>query len=210
MFSRKGRPWEAIEFYLRALYYNPKLPEALCGLVASLSSICDWRDMGFPELTSNAVETGDISQSHSSGYLRRMMDVCAEQIQAAFNENLGLPFDLSSWLQVVTFIYGRNLSRDEELHWSHFLQVLTIFEPSDAKRKHVNNSGLLLRLIDWVRPRCQRRWYILAYGKTQSTVEQMAPTTDNPLGAVANCIELPKAMLPPSIPALLPFNTVST
>ena len=37
----QGRPWDAIEYYKRSAAANPNLPEAICGLANSLSSICD-------------------------------------------------------------------------------------------------------------------------------------------------------------------------
>lgn len=41
-----GRPWDAIAYYRRAARADPTLPEAVCGLVNSLSSICDWHGRG--------------------------------------------------------------------------------------------------------------------------------------------------------------------
>ena len=169
-------------------------------------SICDWRELGRLALDASASETENLSQASSPGFFARMVHISTEQLQVAYGENPGLTVNMSAWLHVIMGTYGRQLTTHEQQSWVELLRVLNT-EPQ-GNHNHVNKAGLLLRLLDWLQPRLQRRWYIAAYGKTHSVNIQKSQKT--PFEEAAYRIAPPKTMTPPSIPAILPFNTVRT
>lgn len=201
----KGRPWDAIDFYFRALSINPHLPEAICGLMSSLSSICDWRGMGCLQPQVDVYTTENICSSGCAGYLCRSVHICDNQLRVAYRENTRISLDIPELLQVVAYAWGRNLRAAETQHWE---ALFSTFSNSPDDRGHcTNKGGSLLRFMNWVLPRLQRRWYVMIHGKAHMVNHEVLVNSDPP-SRIFNLLAIPRAMTAPSIPAILPFHTV--
>ncbi|CAL1695844.1 unnamed protein product [Somion occarium] len=208
-----GRPWEAIDYYRRAVSVNPDLPEAACGLVSSLTSICDWRGRGGLS-TDVAVDNdgnlhlpGNPEDPARPGYITKMVEICESQINMAYMHNIGVVSASTSaeeWVRIAERGYGRSLRQGEHDQWWSLFQQF--YQDRDRTGLLVNEGGFLMRFIHWLQPRLQRRWYINLYGKIYDSNQEMGSVdctaSDNYFRP-----ELPKIMLPPAIPSVLPFNT---
>ena len=193
---------------------NPNLPEAVCGLVSSLAAVCDWRgrDALSGEFSvdshGNIVAPGS-RDHHYPGYMKKMLDICEAQLEACYHQNIHCVRSantLDGWLQSVELAAGRPLRPDERQRWRALIgQSYGHHHVGNGRR--VNEAGFVIRFINWLLPRIQRRWYISMYGTTVSS--------ESPVVADLKTHEdiflrpsLPKTMTPPTVPSILPFNTV--
>ena len=215
----KGRPWDAVEYYKRATAVNPNLPEAICGLVNSLCSICDWRGRG---TLANEVGVDDAGYfvppglQVYPGWMTRMVSVTEEQVQHNYYQDLDgiLPAVAEECMRALARARGRPLTPEEVAVWTLRFQALEGSAEEHAARR-VNGPGFILRFIDWIQPQLQRQWYVQAYGKTVSaSVDRAVPPPgppDDTVGSAAAFVRptLPKTLPPPAVPSVLPFHTVS-
>ncbi|KAI0078879.1 TPR-like protein [Panus rudis PR-1116 ss-1] len=210
-----GRSWEAIDYYRRALSVNPDLPEAVCGLVSSMTSICDWRGRGglATEVSvddkGNLIQPGSPSEPPRPGYFTRMIEMTEKQINQGYLQNkriLTSAASVQEWLDVVTRAYGRRLHQFEYDQWSAMFSQFSQTHEANPAEDFINEGGFVLRFLHWLQPRLQRRWYISVYGKLYSSNRPVGrvPSRDNDRYTIPM---VPKVMTPPSIPSVLPFNT---
>ena len=209
---QQGRSWDAIEYYRRAVSLNPDLPEATCGLVNSLSAICDWRGRGAVPNEVGVDDNGGIImplEHGSPGWITKMIEICERQIDSSYMQNIGIihkSATVEEWLQVVENAQGRALREDERARWRECLR--RYFGDEDRTRSGINEVGFIIRFLDWVQPRLQRQWYIQAFGKMVSSDEPMFDTSPE-LAARFPRPVLPANMSSPPVPSVLPFHTVS-
>ncbi|RPD82549.1 TPR-like protein [Lentinus tigrinus ALCF2SS1-7] len=205
-----GRPWDAIGYYKRAAAANPNLPEAICGLVNSLCSVCDWRGRGTLPNEVGADDAGYFvppGLQMYPGWMTRMVAVTEEQVKQNYYQDLDgiLPAIAEECTRALACARGRPLTLEEVAVWQIRFQSLHGTAEDRAERR-VNGPGFLLRFIDWIQPQLQRRWYIQTYGKTLS-VDQPVPLPDETQSSLFMRPTLPKMLLPPAVPSVLPFHT---
>ncbi|KAI0689614.1 TPR-like protein [Cytidiella melzeri] len=209
-----GRSWEALDYYRRAVDLNPNLPEAVCGLVSSMASVCDWRgressadDCGVDD-NGGFIPQGSYSRDLATpSLMQRMIAICEDQLSIAYTQNqhcVGATKPLVDWLRTVDVAFGRPLTQVEIQHWTTVFH--RFYEPVDRPTHRMNEGGFVIRFINWLQPRLQRRWYVKVYGKVMISDEDL--TTDPGMYAqLFQRPQLPRTMSPPVVPSVLPFNT---
>ena len=203
-----------MDYYRRAVELNPDLPEAVCGLLNSMASVCDWRgrscyyDEYGVDLEGNLQEPESTMHEPRPGLMAKMLHITERQLELAYVENvhaMSATRSVDDWLVCIQAAYGRDLRPDEHEGWHKIIRQF--YDPLDRPHRHINEAGFLLRLLDWLQPRLQRNWYIKAFGKVMSQDKQL--TTDpEDLGEQFPRPTIPRTMSPPVVPSLLPFNTV--
>lgn len=212
----KGRSWEALGFYRRAVDLNPNLPEAICGLVSSMGSVCDWRSRNSTDDEYGVDDSGRLIPPGSASedfavpcLMQRMISTCNSQLNAAYDQNVHcVPAtkSLHDWLRTMDVAFGRPLTARESQHWHNLFE--RFYGNADRPRRKLNEGGFIIRFINWLLPRLQRRWYLKVYGSALASAEDLMVDS----GLYSNLFlrpKLPRAMSPPVVPSILPFNTVS-
>lgn len=206
----QGRSWDAIQYYRRAVALNPNLFEATCGLLNSLCSICDWRGRGAVPHEVGVDDDGALvspSESGTPGWITKMVDICMQQIALGYTQIVGIidrSSDVDGWLQALQAVQGRPLREDEKARWRACLA--RYYSNEDRAMSGVNEVGFIIRFIDWVQPRLQRRWYLRLYGKALRSEQPVSPLED--LSAHFLRPVLPANLTIPPVPSVLPFHTV--
>ncbi|KAH9849758.1 TPR-like protein [Lenzites betulinus] len=224
-----GRPWDAVAYYRRAAAAAPALPEAVCGLANALASICDWRargalphELGVDDV-GHPLAPGDHARE---GWMTRMVQVTERQVAVAGAGDAGVvgapavQAALEECLRALAVAGGRALTPAETARWTARFRRLAESERDVGAEaagvrgegeRRVNEAGFLIRFVDWIQPRLQRRWYVRAYGRTLAVgVQVPAAVTaedDSDLRAVFLRPALPKTMQAPAVPSVLPFHT---
>ena len=181
----------------------------------AMASVCDWRGRSCYMDGYGVDEQGNLlpptSTEHTlrPGLMHKMIDMCERQLDLGYTENvhaMSATRGLGEWLRAVEVAFGRPLREHERSLWSTMINQF--YKPLDRTARHVNEGGFVVRLLDWLQPRLQRRWYIKLYGRLLGSDQEL--TVD------ANAYQddfirpsLPRTMSPPVVPSLLPFNTVS-
>ncbi|KZT02719.1 glycosyltransferase family 41 protein [Laetiporus sulphureus 93-53] len=205
-----GRPWDAIDYYRRAVSLNSNLPEAICGLVNSLCSVCDWRGRGTVPQGIGVDDSGGVippSSEGRAGWITKMVEICEQQIDAGYMQNVGVirkSATVDEWLQVVETARGRSLREDEKARWRKCLG--RYYGDENRLLGGINETGFIIRFIDWVQPRLQRQWYLKAYGRTVSSDQPMLGNSSDLAGFFLRPI-LPANLSSPLVPSVLPFHT---
>lgn len=211
----QGRPWDAIQYYRRAVEANPHLPEATSGLVNSMHALCDWRGRGkIPSETIAIDDDGNIFEDAGSesisGWMPKVIEICDRQLAGVFSQNVGvlqMTRTLDEWLALVEFIVGRTLLAQERSRWTARLAPFyTDFHRSD---RCINEGGYAVRFVEWAQRRLQRRWYLETYGRVSHSdhfLERPVPSVDTKLPYQRPALY--PLMVPPPTPSVLPFHTV--
>ena len=217
--TAKGRSWEALNFYRRALDINPDIPEALCGLVSSMSSICDWRGRQSSHDECGVDDDGRFIQPGATTQalmipclMQRMISTCSAQLDAAYSQNIHcitVTKPLNEWLHPLGIAFGRPLTIAESQHWGGLLRR---FDSDDNRLgKRLNEGGFIIRFVNWLLPKIQRRWYLKLYGNKLLVLAGQEIMSDRRMHSnLFPRPKLPGVMSPPVVPAILPFNTVSS
>lgn len=182
----------------------------------AMASVCDFRGRSCYADEYGVDDDGNLLAPTSAehvprpGFMKQMVDICERQLALAYAENMycvSATKTLDAWLAALQGAFGRPLRAEEHDAWAAVIGQF--YGELDRRARHVNEGGFVLRFINWVRPRLQRRWYIHAYGKVVDAEQDVAPNPDtNPDEYLRPA--LPRTMSPPAVPSLLPFNTVST
>ncbi|KAH9944382.1 TPR-like protein [Epithele typhae] len=208
----QGRPWDAVEYYYRAAKANPNLPEAVCGLANSLSSICDWRGRGALVDEIGVDDAGCHllpARNPQAGWVTQMVAVTDEQIKDGYRQPFyrgdSLVTTTEACLRALVCGLGRHLRPDENEQWRSRFQRLA-GSVNDRMVYHVNSVGFFLRFCDWIAPQLQRRWYLRTFGRTYE-VRDFVDLPNNAISSQFNRPPLPKALQSPEVPSVLPFHT---
>ncbi|GAA5896872.1 uncharacterized protein JCM6883_007033 [Sporobolomyces salmoneus] len=209
-----GQIQESIPYYRRAVELNPNFPEAVCGLVNALGGVCDWQGRGgvdeewIVDDEKRLVRAGP-GQTRT-GYMAQISNLVAKQLaeglsygQGSLRSYGGVP----EWLDIISqAIYGVRAQMIPEPMkiWESRLTVL--FSRGESGAGSCNEGGYLIRLVERLMRRIQRRWYLATYGPIKSSLESSEPLqriapTQNDLFTYR------RPTLPPSLP-LIPVPTV--
>lgn len=144
----------------------------MCGLLNSMASICDWRgrtcyfnEYGVDE-HGNLLEPISSEHEYRPGLMGKLLDTTDRQLGVAYTDNIhaiSATRPLSDWIKAVETAYGRELRPEELEAWK--TMVGQFYQPLDHRVRNINEAGFVIRLLNWLRPRIQRQWYLKAYGK---------------------------------------------
>ncbi|BGP12958.1 hypothetical protein JCM10213v2_000875 [Rhodosporidiobolus nylandii] len=173
-----GQIQESIPYYREAVRLNPNFPEAICGLVNALGGVCDWQGrggVGEEWLVDTEKRLIHIPEKPNhplprQGYMQRISDLVAKQLKDGYSYGIGSLKSygsLQDWLVLIAAaLYGTTPHHAGEARmqpWAARLGFL--LGDYDHKRKLVNEGGYLIRLVERLMRRIQRRWYIDEFGK---------------------------------------------
>lgn len=196
-----GRTEEALSYYRRALAANTTspMPEAMCGLLNGLLSLSDWNDV----FSTDPAKPGLLYQT---------ADLVERQLKEGTNYGRGAlqaSGPVIAWLQLICSATGED-GQEELMAWHRQLSVF--YGPLDRGALDINEGGFVIRLIEHLHKRSQRKWYRDQYGSVALTssngeLPRIRPTQNDVLRYPK--IKLPSALVTPSVPTMLPFHTFS-
>lgn len=218
MITMKGRLPDSILYYRQAVQVNDNLPEALCGMVHAVWSVCDWRGMG---RINNIMSIDFQGKTHSpldemsvDGWMPKLVETTRKQISEAYKLNRGIirtTGTLEDWLGWIESSINIDLTLAQKTHWNSILQ--RYFSDLDHERDTVNEGGFMIRIVEWLTKVLQWRWYSEVYGDgNQLPLETVRPLYDNVSAEHKDKYRRPRvssAMSLLALPSVLPFHTVS-
>ena len=193
----KGRIKDAISYYKRAVQANSQFAEAVCGLLTTLNSVCDWRGRGGVMLESYSFDRWHVdkdgrlvdARSHSkgSGLAHQVLNIVQQQLQEA------------SYWGVNTF------GQQAATSWANHLSNLCETDHADLLQKMQSWRGKpwegarMLRLAE----RAVKVSMRLLYRQRCKS-----PVTES--SRLLKRLSLPRELRIPPAPTVLPFHTFTT
>ncbi|SCV68887.1 BQ2448_1008 [Microbotryum intermedium] len=215
-----GQIQESIPYYKRAVELNPNFPEAICGLVNALGGVCDWTGRGGVNeewIVDNetmlapapAGEAGAFGSK--SGYTGQISTLVGSQLADGMGYGAGSlrsVGDLDQWLRIISqAIYGLTPEQVGEAMGTWKFRLEFLLDPKNRKAYPYNEGGFLIRLVERLMRRIQRRWYITTYGPNVAappTARRIMPTPEDLVSYRRPM--LPPALPPVGVPTVLPFH----
>ncbi|GAA5914406.1 hypothetical protein JCM6882_008223 [Rhodosporidiobolus microsporus] len=216
-----GQIQESIPYYRQAVKLNPNFPEAVCGLVNALGGVCDWAGRGGVGeewiVDANKVLLRVTPQAGRSlpreGYMAQISDLVGRQLQDGHSYGIGSLRscgNFQDWMNLIALaIYGTVNPPPQAMQpWIARLQFL--LGEFDRQSSHVNEGGFLIRLVERLMRRIQRRWYLTEFGAT-TYVESGGQEPNKITPSQADLVKYRRPPLPPSlppipVPTVLPFH----
>ncbi|GAA6052315.1 hypothetical protein JCM3770_007247 [Rhodotorula araucariae] len=209
----------SIPYYRRAVQLNPDFPEAVCGLVNALGGVCDWHGRGGVGEEWLVDEHGHlrfVGAGVRDGYMAQIADLVSKQVAEGSAYGVGILRAcgaIDDWLMIVSqALYGAapaEAGAEAMKPWLERFQAL-LDANYDRKARLVNEGGYLIRLVERLMRRIQRRWYFDAYGRTPY-IPASAPAPPRIVPTQADVAKYRRPLLPPSlppipVPTVLPFH----
>lgn len=197
----QGRQHDAIQYYRRAVQVNPRFPEALCGLVNSLLAVCDWREV-YPD-----------KEAGWSGWMSDVKDLVQRQLDDGTHYGAGTlaaegtPFD---WAKLVAAATGDTRPSTVD---SLVRRFQTFYQALDRQALKINEGSFIIRLIERLLRRSQRRWYLDRFGNVIRHQQQQHSQSPMPIEPTSEDVRLyprvpiPSCLVTPTVPTVLPFHT---
>jgi hypothetical protein len=140
-------------------------------------------------------------------WMQKAIEVCERQLSDVHTQSIGLlrTRSFEDWMVLVRSALPGQLSPLEEKEWTARFQLF-LGEESHRLSCRLDETGFLIRLMEWYQTRMQRSWYIKAFGQVyRSGLVRPARLHDT-------CTTVPEsALLPPikgpRLPLILPFHT---
>ncbi|EPQ28914.1 uncharacterized protein PFL1_03715 [Pseudozyma flocculosa PF-1] len=191
----QGRTQDSIVYYRRAVEVNPHFPEALCGLVNALLAVCDWR-----EVYSDDPARPGWMDSVSKLVTKQLREGCQYGGGALQSEG-----QLGDWVSaVVTALADRREAAASM--WA--AKLGQFYQPFDRMESLVCEGGFVIRLMERLMRRVQRKWYLDAYGPLASSSEAQLRVQTTPAERQRYAkLKLPACLVAPAVPTVLPFHT---
>ncbi|GAA6013595.1 hypothetical protein JCM11491_002719 [Sporobolomyces phaffii] len=211
-----GQIQESIPYYRRAVELNPNFPEAVCGLVNALGGVCDWQGRGGVEeewfVDENKQLVRDESRQTRSGYMAQISNLVAKQLKDGLSYGQGSMRSyggVGEWLEVICqAIYGAKPSHVVEPMKVWESRLTALFRQLGHSAGSVNEGGYLIRLVERLMRRTQRRWYLATYGPTvavpSAVPNRIVPTQSDVV--LYRRVALPPSLPPIPVPTVLPFH----
>ncbi|KPV78662.1 glycosyltransferase family 41 protein [Rhodotorula graminis WP1] len=213
----------SIPYYRRAVELNPKFPEAVCGLVNALGGVCNWQGRGgvgeewlvdgegrlrFAAKTPDGATVRD-------GYMRDISDLVRKQLVEGSAYGVGALRSYGGINELLTLVsralWGVSPAEAGEAAmkpWVARFQFL--LGDYDRSAHNINEGGYLVRLVERLMRRIQRRWYLDTYGRTPYLpVDSSPPPRIAPSQADVDKYRrppLPPSLPPMPVPTVLPFH----
>ncbi|UZJ53542.1 hypothetical protein CBS101457_002862 [Exobasidium rhododendri] len=195
----QGKTQESVQYYRRAVKVNPNFPEALSGLVNALLAVCDWKEV-------YGEGNGEEGEGESSGTLlksvRSLLEKQLDDGTLYGAMSLSNEGTVEDWLEVVVKATGDDRPEFRQYLYSKFSAFYD--GHLDRKKMKINEGSFVIRLIERLSRRCQRRWYVDEYvaGTATSRIQPSAEDAER-----YRRVRLPSCLLIPSVPTVLPFHT---
>ncbi|KAK4700382.1 hypothetical protein P7C70_g5865, partial [Phenoliferia sp. Uapishka_3] len=211
-----GHVQESIPFYRRAVEVNPEFPEAICGLVNALGGVCDWIGRGGVNEEWVVDNTGCIARSPPSqngetvrqGYMGHISELVGKQLSEGQHYGAGTiasTGDARMWLAIISQAIF-NLP-PEDISGAAETWAFRINAFLGPQRPVANEGGFVIRLVERIMRRVQRRWYLSVYGDALFSPFAMPPIVVTQQDLVSYRRPLLPASLPvPPVPTVLPFH----
>ncbi|ORY72723.1 hypothetical protein BCR35DRAFT_307496 [Leucosporidium creatinivorum] len=221
-----GQIQESIPFYRRAVMLNPQFPEAICGLVNALGGVCDWQGRGgvgeeyVVDNNNVLVPTSSIVHvvpgvAAKTGYMGQINDLVDKQLRDGLAYGIGSMRSLGTleeWLAIITqAIYDQPPAAvgDAAQAWIARLQfILSDISEQERKDYCINEGGFLIRLVERLTRRIQRRWYLSVFGTRVESMSippaRIVPTSNDLV--TYRRPPLPPSLPPIAVPTVLPFH----
>ena len=210
-----GHVQDSIGWYYKAVEINPHFPEAVCGLVNALGGVCDWRNrgslggdigVGKDNRILDPNVPADVQEAYS-GWMPRIAELVARQLaegQAYGSGILRASMLPNEWLKFVAV----SLAATPEV-WASIGSIWTYrFNSLLTNTSNINEGGYVIRLVERLIRRTQRRWYIDSFGKTLQTPTSLKrPLPDQSAYQRYRRPPLPPSLPQPPVPTVLPFHT---
>lgn len=211
--SLQGRPWDAIEYFNRALQINPDLPEAVSGLVSACNAVCDWTGRGIVGDNEMGVgHDGLFLTAHrdhgTSGWMPKVVELTDKQLRSVYKDNIGLVKsvgDLHFWIQWARAALDLPFDEETRERWERSLN--RFYQNVNREGKCVNEMSFVIRFVEWCLRRMQRNWYLRGYGKVYSSPHGVPPLSLEMAKSFPR-LPLPPSVVAPPVPSVLPFHTV--
>lgn len=207
---------ESIPFYRRAVAANPEFPEAICGLVNALGGVCDWIGRGGVNEAWVVDNQGGISPCPLAppgeitrfGYMGEISKLVAKQLDDGHmygSGAVGGAGDVAHWLGIVSqAIYNltpREIGSVADTWLFRFESLI-----SRENSAFVNEGGFIIRLIERLMRRVQRRWYLTTFGNVLTAPTPLPRITASQSDVVTYRRPLIPAFLSaPPVPTGLPI-----
>lgn len=145
-----------------------------------------------------------------SGWMPKLVDTCNRQLNSVYARDVGVlraTRPLNEWMDMVEFAIGSPLPVDDRNRW--VARFAIFYADFDHSERRVNEGGFIIRFIDWMYRRLQRRWFLEVFGRMRDSEHLLFP----PMLDDRSSVEFRRPMLPPrlevpSVPSVLPFHTV--
>ena len=212
-----GHVQESIPWYYKAVQINPNFPEAVCGLVNALGGVCDWHGRGGigDDLAvgnnNEMLDPRDPAQVAiaRNGWMPKIVELVSSQLATGSQYGRGIfrtTGPSAHWLKHASYALGLTIDTISKLAPAYGQVLNAIYSGQFPATS--NEGGVLIRLIERLMRRTQRRWYIDTYGKTSKSQQQYPRIQIDPQtsSAYQRPILPPNLSLPP-VPTVLPFHT---
>ncbi|BGO93075.1 hypothetical protein NBRC10512_003260 [Rhodotorula toruloides] len=217
-----GQIQESIPYYRRAVELNPSFPEAICGLVNALGGVCDWQNRGGVDeewivddkLQLHHVKKPTNGRRIQEGYHGAIADLVRKQLHDGYSYGVGSLAacgTIQQWLSVISqALYGVEPAQVGDLMKPWAARLTSLSGKHDRAASLVNEGGYLIRLVERLMRRIQRRWYLATFGP-QVYANPAAPAPQPIFPKTSDIAHYRRPMLPPSLPAIpvptvLPFH----
>lgn len=197
---------------------NETLPEALCGMVHAVWSICDWRGLGCIGASMSIDDNGNVhaalpDEAHIDGWMPKLIEMMRSQISAAYNLNKGIvraTGTLENWLGWIEASINTKFSDAQRNQWVNIIQHY--LSDLDHEKETINEGGFIIRIVEWLTKVLQWRWYNEVYGNEHFSADDVQPLYRNI--SSENAVKYRRPRVPPMmsllpVPSVLPFHTVS-
>ncbi|KAK4054753.1 hypothetical protein OIV83_000677 [Microbotryomycetes sp. JL201] len=213
-----GQIQESIPFYRRAVSINPNFPEAICGLVNALGGVCDWQGRGGVdelEVVDNQNQLVPVSATGGgaarTGYMGQIANLVDKQLNDGLNYGIGSVRQVASadgWIALIARAIYNKSPADIPSHklesWRQKLALMCSDIPMDTRLAVcINEGGFLIRLVERLMRRIQRRWFLDVYGQDTASEVHTQRTAVGP----DDVRKYGRPLLPQSLP-LVPVPTV--
>ncbi|GAA5992692.1 hypothetical protein JCM11641_004994 [Rhodosporidiobolus odoratus] len=217
-----GQIQESVPYYKEAVRLNPQFPEAVCGLINALGGICDWHGRGGvgeewlvdPHKNLIHAPAAPGRPLARQGYMAQISDLVVKQLQDGYSYGLGSLAsygNLDDWLGLISSaLYGTTPQQAGDLMQVWVERFTFLLSDFDRRRSQINEGGYLIRLIERLMRRIQRRWYLAEFGKTaylgpDATAPKRIKATQADVGRYRRP-PLPPSLPPIPVATVLPFH----
>lgn len=197
---------------------NETLPEALCGMVHAVWSICDWRGLGRIGSSMSIDDNGNVhaalsDEAHIDGWMPKLIEIVRSQISAAYNLNKGIvraTGTLDNWLGWIEASINTKFSDAQRNQWVNIVQHY--LSDVDHEKEAINEGGFIIRIVEWLTKVLQWRWYNEVYESEHCSADNIQPLYRNI--SSEHAVKYRRPRVPPMmsllpVPSVLPFHTVS-
>lgn len=166
------------------------------------------------QLQLQRVEKPKDGRRIQQGYHGAIADLVRRQLNDGYSYGVGSLAacgTLQQWLSVISqALYGVEPAQAGELMKPWIARLTWLFGKYDRAASRVNEGGYLIRLVERLMRRIQRRWYLSTFG-AQVFANPAAPAPQPIVPKSSDVVHYRRPLLPPTlppipVPTVLPFH----